>query len=130
MGIHSLGVALVLPAEAGVIQPGPVAGKSLKVSFPAGVEAILFDQLLQDDRLVERRAFPRRQVVFAKAIEGERLSIYLFARVQRPPRRIETPEGTTIFLVREMIRHILIGQVRNIRPRSFCFFFFCPGRPR
>ena len=113
--IHRTAAILVLVAQSHVGDRLPVTFQRLNISIVLTVESMVFDVMIQRDGDVECLLVTGGTSILRHTIDGESNGVGLLLGVQRIALVIHTPEDTTLFLVEEVITHVVLSSCGSLQ---------------
>src|SRR5436190_552016 len=109
MGILRFWLIEVDRTQTHIVDQSPVAAHGFDITAELIFAGVLFDQLVNGDRLVERFAASIGGVIFGKRVDGESLSVDLFSVTQDSAVSGNRPIKSAMFRVVEVINQIVVG---------------------
>ena len=105
MGIHRTGTILILIRETHVCNRIPLTGQCLDITVVLGIKGMLLDVMIQGDSDIQCLLVACCTGILRETIDG----ISLLLGIKRIALIVNAPVDAAIFLVEEMIAHILLG---------------------
>ena len=109
MGIHRTGTILILIRETHVCNRIPLTGQCLDITVVLGIKGMLLDVMIQGDSDIQCLLIACSTGILRETIDGKADGISLLLGIERIALIVNTPVDAAIFLVEEMIAHILLG---------------------
>ena len=109
MGIHGTGTILILIRESHVCDWQPITGQRLDISIVLSIEGMLFDVVIEGDGDIQRFLVASSTRILGESVDGKADGIGLLLGIKRIALVIHAPVDASIFLIQEMITHILLG---------------------
>ena len=106
--IHRTATILVLVAQSHISDRLPVTRQRLDISIVVAVESMALDVMIQRDGYIKCLLVTGGTSILRHAIDGESDGVGLLLGVQRIALVIHAPEYTTLFLVPEIITHVVL----------------------